>query len=120
VAMTWQVSFNNIKSNSWYPLAAQFSSYCIPQSGLILVEFLQARANRLITISRDLINNEIDLDAHWTFWNDFHWSKESHDSQAISIHRLVQDVIMHEFDEEQLLEKWETVLSFLLMFPNTM
>jgi tetratricopeptide (TPR) repeat protein len=119
VATTWQVSFNHIKSNSRYPLAArllQLFAFLNPDS--ILVEFLQAGAESLDHDLRDLINNEIDLDATLNFLERFSLIKRIRDLQAISIHRLVQDVIMHEFEDQHLLEKWKTVISFLLAFPE--
>ena len=119
VATTWQVSFNHIKGDPQYPLAAQLLqlfAFLNPDS--ILLEFLQLGAESLDHDLRDLINNEIDLEAVLNVLERFSLIKRIPAIRAISIHRLVQDVIMHEFDDERLLEKWKSVISLLLVFPE--
>jgi len=68
---------------------------------------------------KNLVKDKVDLEAALRLLSQFSLVKRLPVAGSISIHRLVQEVILHEFDEAELFARWETVAEFILVaFPD--
>ena len=121
IKTVWEESFNYIKEIAQCPVAVQLLqllAFLNPDE--IMLEFLAAGANRLNPDLRALIANEIKLDEALRLLERFSLIKRFKESKSVSIHRLVQDVIQHEFDDQHLFKQWDTIANvFIMAFPKS-
>ena len=88
-------------------------SYCF--------EFLQAGSNGLDENLRNLLNDMMELEEALRVLTQFSLIKRVQSGQGIWIHRLIQEAIQHDLEEEDLPRWWEKVVKLCLdAFPEEM
>ena len=120
VATAWKMSFDYVKQNSESSDAAlllQLLAFLNPD--LILLKFLQSGSNGLDENLHNLLNDTVELDEALRVLAQFSLIKRVQSGQGIWIHRLIQEAIQHDLEEEDLPKWWEKVAKLCLYaFPK--
>jgi len=119
VATTWQVSFDAVlKEENGHVAAKLLQLLAFLNPDIIMLDFLEAGAEALDDDLKKLVKDKVDLQAALRLLSRFSLIKRLPVAGSISIHRLVQEVILHEFNEDELRDRWTTIAIFILeAFP---
>jgi tetratricopeptide (TPR) repeat protein len=131
VATTWQMSFTLIRTNQECPAAASLLQlFAFLNPDLVLLDFLVAGSaawgssfSLLESIKTELLKKVIvdplELDKTLKILERFSLVKRIRETRAVSIHRLVQEVIQNDMDETERSKWWETIVSICFQaFPH--
>jgi len=120
VATTWNISITQIEAESSLGgIASDLLRLCafLNPDG-ILVEFLKRGSPRIKPELKDLLEDEIRLDGALQLLQRFSLIKLISEPRSITIHRMVQEVIQHNMDDDTLSSWWDRIAKlFLSAFP---
>jgi tetratricopeptide (TPR) repeat protein len=120
VTTTWQMSFDLIKKDDTCPAATlllQLFAFLNPD--VILFDFLEAGSEVFDNELRDMLNDRVQLNKTIRVLQRFSLIRRLREKGGISIHRLVQQMIQNEMEEEAWLTWWEKIAQLCrYVFPT--
>ena len=120
VTTTWQMSFDLIKKDDECPAATQLLQlFAFLNPDVILFDFLEAGSEVFENELRDVINDRVELNKTIRVLQRFSLIKRLRGIEGISIHRLVQQTIQNEMEEDVWHMWWEKIANLChFTFPT--
>ena len=121
IATTWNISITRIEAEPNHGrIASDLLRLCafLNPDG-IRVEFLQRGSSGIEHELKDLLKDDLQLDGALQLLQRFSLIKFISEPRSITIHRMVQEVIQHNMNDDTLSSWWDLVMKiFLSAFPD--